>query len=67
MSNFRKQPSKPAAGGKPEADGSPTPPGVPPQSSILAELSLKSPKGNRYRILRTSERDATDDDKDPPR
>ena len=35
-------------------------PGLPPQSSVLCELALDSPKGNRYRILRTSEADSTD-------
>ncbi len=41
-------------------------PGLPPKSSVLAELSIDSPKGNRYRILRTSEKDATDDGEKPP-
>ncbi len=40
-------------------------PGLPPQSSVLSELSIDSPKGNRYRILRTSEVDATDEDERP--
>jgi hypothetical protein len=46
--------------------GDPPRPGLPPQSSVLTELSIDSPKGNRYRILRTTEKDATDVDKKPP-
>ncbi len=42
-------------------------PGLPPQSSVLSELSIDSRKGNRYRILRTSEVDATDEDEKPSR
>jgi hypothetical protein len=33
---------------------------------VLTELSIDSPKGNRYRILRTTEKDATDVDKKQP-
>ena len=46
--------------------GDPPRPGLPPQSSVLTELSIDSSKGNRYRILRTTEKDATDVDKKPP-
>lgn len=64
MSGPREQPGKGAKAGSQKGEGSPTRPGLPPQSSILAELSIDFPKGNRYRILRTSEKDATDDDQD---
>ena len=64
MSGPRKQPGKGTKAASQKAEGSPSRPGLPPQSSILAELSINSPKGNRYRILRTSERDATDNDQD---
>ena len=47
--------------------GDPPRPGLPPRSSVLRELSLDSPKGNRYRILRTSEVDATDGNEKPSR
>ena len=59
MSGEKKPRSSAAKPGKSEAD---PPRGLPPQSRVLAELSLKSPKGSRYRILRTSEKDATDGD-----
>jgi len=39
-------------------------PRLPPRSSVLSESTIVSPKGARYRILRSSERDATDDDKE---
>jgi len=35
-------------------------PGLPDPSSVLAETVLVSPKGQRYRILRTDEKDAYD-------
>ena len=47
-------------------DGDPPRPRLPPQSSVLTELSIDSPKVNRYRLLRTTEKDATDVDKKPP-
>jgi hypothetical protein len=65
MSEKRKPPSKGTKSGGQTLDGSPMRPGLPPQSAVLSELSLESPKGNRYRILRTSEKDAKDDDKNP--
>jgi hypothetical protein len=65
MSGKREPPSKGKKTDGRAADRNPTRPGLPPQSAVLSELSLDSPKGNRYRILRTSEKDATDDDKDP--
>ena len=55
--------SKGENGGKPGREA--PRPGLPPHSS-LTELSVDSPKGNRYRILRTSEKDATDVDEKPP-
>jgi len=63
-----RKPSRKGAktGGQP-VGGTPSRAGLPPQSAVLSELTLNSPKGNRYRILRTSEKDATDDDKEPPR
>jgi hypothetical protein len=64
MRGSGKQPRKGAKARSRDGDGSPSRPGLPPQSSILAELSIDSPRGNRYRILRTSEKDATDDEKD---
>ncbi len=40
---------------------SPARPGLPAASSILAEKMFTSPKKKRYRIIKTSERDATDE------
>jgi hypothetical protein len=64
MSGPKKPLRKGANSGKPGGD--PPRPALPPQSSVLTELSIDSPKGNRYRILRTTEKDATDVDKKPP-
>ena len=35
-------------------------PGLPDPSSVVAETAFVSPKGRRYRILRTDEKDAYD-------
>lgn len=64
MSGPKKPLRKGANSGKPGGD--PPPRGAPPQSSVLTELSIDLPKGNRYRILRTTEKDLTDVDKKPP-
>jgi hypothetical protein len=64
MSGPKKPLRKGANSGKPGGD--PPRAGLPPQSSVLTELSIDSPKGNRYRILRTTEKDATDVDKKQP-
>ena len=37
-----------------------TRPGLPDPSSVVAETVFVSPKGRRYRILRTDEKDAYD-------
>jgi hypothetical protein len=58
-----KKPPKGKGGGKPGREA--PRPRLPPHSS-LTELSVDSPKGNRYRVLRTSEKDATDVDQEPP-
>ena len=58
---------KPASSGrgkkrKPEAGGKPRRPGLPAESSILSEKLFTSPKKRTYRIIHTSETDATDKD-----
>lgn len=60
MSGEEKRRSSAAKGGKSKANRRR---GLPPPSSVLAELSVESPKGNRYRVLRTSETDETDSDR----
>ena len=35
-------------------------PGLPNESSIVAEIEFTSPKGTKYRVLRTNEKDAYD-------
>ena len=42
-------------------------PGLPDPKEIVAERSFVSPKGTRYRILRTDERDAYENDEAPER
>ena len=42
-----------------------TRPGLPDPSSVVAETVFVSPKGRRYRILRTDEKDAYDPPKGP--
>jgi hypothetical protein len=37
-------------------------PGLPDPEEIVAERSFVSPKGKRYRVLRTNERDAYEND-----
>jgi hypothetical protein len=37
-----------------------SPAGLPDESSVIGEKSFVSPKGGRYRILRTTETDAYD-------
>jgi hypothetical protein len=55
-----KKPPKGESGGKPGREA--PRPRLPPHSSLTDD----SPKGNRYRVLRTSEKDATDVDEGPP-
>jgi hypothetical protein len=40
---------------------------LPASSSVLTELSLTSPKGRKYRVLRSAEQDATDAPQKPKR
>jgi hypothetical protein len=37
-------------------------PGLPPETSILDVKTLTSPKGRKYRILRTDEKDAYEEE-----
>jgi hypothetical protein len=55
---------------KPDARTSPpgkARPGLPDPEEIVAERSFVSPKGKRYRVLRTNERDAYEEDDRPER
>jgi hypothetical protein len=40
-------------------------PGLPDKESVVSEKTLVSPKGRRYRILKTNERDAYDPPVEP--
>ena len=44
----------------PPAKGKPGNPGLPDSKSVLYERSLVSPKGRRYRIITTTEKDPYD-------
>lgn len=46
---------------KPRAEARKRRPGLPNESSIVAEMEFTSPRGTKYRVLRTNERDAYDD------
>jgi hypothetical protein len=46
---------------KPRAEARKRRPGLPKESSIVAETEFTSPKGTKYRVLRTNEKDAYDD------
>ena len=46
---------------KPRAEARNRRPGLPNESSIVAEMEFTSPKGTKYRVLRTNEKDAYDD------
>ena len=46
---------------KPRAEARKRRPGLPNESSIVAEMEFTSPKGTKYRVLRTNEKDAYDD------
>ena len=54
MTKPRKRSPKTPSVTTPASKGDPHRPGLPPQSPVLRELALDSPKGNRYRVLRTS-------------
>jgi hypothetical protein len=61
---------KPRRGGTGETGGTLTPPakgtpGLPDPGAIVSETVLVSPKGRRYRILRTDEKDAYDPPENP--
>jgi hypothetical protein len=38
--------------------------GLPNEASVLEEREFRSPKGTKYRLLRTNEKDAYDNDDD---
>lgn len=42
------------------------PPGLPDPGLIVAKRTFVSPKGTRYEVLRTNEKDAYEDDQPPP-
>jgi hypothetical protein len=67
--------AKRGGGGK-KTDEKPTPPKAPPhrlpaREAVVCERTFISPKGKRYRVLRTTEKDAydppDDEDKSGPR
>ena len=39
--------------------------GLPNEASVLEEREFRSPKGTKYRLLRTNEKDAYDNDDGP--
>ena len=39
--------------------------GLPDEASVLEERELRSPKGTKYRLLRTNQKDAYDNDDGP--
>lgn len=55
-----KKPTKPAGG-----DAQHRHLGLPEPANVIAERELRSPKGKRYKIIRTRERDAYDKPDDP--
>jgi hypothetical protein len=59
-----KPPRKPGARTLPPGKARP---GLPDPEEIVAEHSFVSPKGKRYRVLRTNERDAYEEDDGPER
>ncbi|HEX8000399.1 MAG TPA: hypothetical protein VF528_18600 [Pyrinomonadaceae bacterium] len=53
---------------KATAESKPTPrAGMPAQDSIISETTFVSPKGRTYRIIKTNEIDAYDDEPQPTR
>jgi hypothetical protein len=53
----RKGPKPPA---RPPDSGSPRNPGLPDPKTVVSERTLISPKGTRFRIIRTTEKDPYD-------
>lgn len=64
------KPRRPREGG-PQVPGSQAPPpprpGLPKEDSVVEEKPFVSPKGRRYRILRTDETDPYDKPAGPPK
>jgi hypothetical protein len=56
----RKGPRKPR--GSARAAGRPRNPGLPDPKTVVSERTLVSPKGTRFRVLRTTEKDPYDPD-----
>jgi hypothetical protein len=56
--------AKPGSGGggegSPRADPRKPRPGLPNEESVVSEKTFTSPKGKRYRIIKTTEKDAYD-------